>query len=159
MTAGKETVIVWHVGEGKALQVLKHNDLVCSAVFRQSFRADRSLHIASGGCEKMLRIWNITTGKVTDWQKTSHYITSLAFSGTGHRLVAGLISGEICVYDSEKEKLSFVQKIECNNRTGKFAKGTKVTGIEFMGVNHPNCIMVTTNDSRIRFVNINKGVI
>ena len=83
----------------------------------------------------------------------------MQFSGTGHRLVAGLISGEICVYDSEKEKLAFIQKIECKNRTGKFAKGCKVTGIEFMGSNHPNCIMVTTNDSRIRFVNIRSGEI
>ena len=107
----------------------------------------------------MLRIWNITNGKVTDWQKTSHYITTLQFSRDGHRLVAGLISGEICVFDSEKEKLAFIQKIECKNRTGKFAKGCKVTGVEFMGKKHPNCIMVTTNDSRIRFVNIRSGEI
>ena len=49
-------------------------------------------------------------------------------------------------------------KIECRNRTGKFSKGKKVTGIEFMSSDTmPNCMMVTTNDNRIRFINIKNG--
>lgn len=79
------------------------------------------------------------------------------FSHSGHRLVAGLINGEVHVYDSEKEKLKFIHKIECRNRTGKFSKGRRVTGIEFMSPKQPNCLMVTTCDSRIRFVNIRSG--
>ena len=34
-----------------------------------------------------------------------------------------------------------------------------MTGIEFLSSNTPNCIMVTTNDSRLRFVNIRSGEI
>lgn len=34
----------------------------------------------------------------------------------------------------------------------------KVTGIEFMSSTvMPNCVMVTTNDSRIRFINTKNG--
>lgn len=44
----------------------------------------------------------------------------------------------------------------CRNGRGKFAKGRKVTGIEFLNVNFA---MVTTNDSRIRFIDIQNGKI
>jgi hypothetical protein len=37
----------------------------------------------------------------------------------------------------------------CRNRRGKFAKGRKVTSIDFITV---NIAMITSNDSRIRFI-------
>mgnify|MGYP001082846380 CR=1 FL=1 len=40
------------------------------------------------------------------------------------------------------------------NHNGKFSGGRKVTGIEFF---NQNLAMVTTNDSRVRFVNILTG--
>ena len=62
------------------------------------------------------------------------------------------------MYDSEGDKLKHIQKVECKNRSGKFSKGHKVRGIEFMDpILMKNCVMVTTNDSRIRFVNIKSG--
>lgn len=63
----------------------------------------------------------------------------------------GLINGEVLIYDSTKEKLNPLKSISCKNRRGKFANGRKVTGIDFMS---SIIAMVTTNDSRIRFLNI-----
>lgn len=42
------------------------------------------------------------------------------------------------------------------NSTGKFSDGRKVTGIEFID---DQVAMVTTNDSRVRFINILTGQI
>lgn len=44
--------------------------------------------------------------------------------------------------------------ISCRNRRGKFSSGRKVTGIEFLNL---NVAMVSTNDSRIRFIDIRDG--
>ena len=42
-----------------------------------------------------------------------------------------------------------MKSISCKNDRGKFSKGRKVTGIEFLS---STIAMVTTNDSRIRFI-------
>lgn len=47
-----------------------------------------------------------------------------------------------------------IQVISCRNTRGKFATGRKVTGIEFLNV---NLAMVTTNDSKIRFIDLRSG--
>ena len=52
------------------------------------------------------------------------------------------------------EKLKLERSIEVKNNNGKYSDGRKVTGIDFY--NH-NIAMVTTNDSRVRFVNIMTG--
>ncbi len=49
------------------------------------------------------------------------------------------------------EKLTLMQVISCKNRRGKYANGRKVTGIEFLNT---YVAMVSTNDSRIRFIDI-----
>jgi hypothetical protein len=48
-------------------------------------------------------------------------------------------------------KLTLVHIIHCRTSRGRFSTGRKVTGIEFLNV---NIVMVTTNDSRIRFIDI-----
>jgi len=49
------------------------------------------------------------------------------------------------------DKLQFVHQIDVKNNNGKFSGGRKVTGLEFF---NENIVMVTTNDSRVRFINI-----
>ena len=49
------------------------------------------------------------------------------------------------------DKLQYVHQIDVKNSNGKFSGGRKVTGIEFF---NDNIVMVTTNDSRVRFINI-----
>lgn len=89
--------------------------------------------------------------KVIAWHDTKEYVTALSYNKPV--LVAGLVSGDIVVYSCEdylKKKI----KINCKNRTGVYAKGRKVTGIEFYD---ETVVCVTTNDSRIRFVNTQTG--
>jgi WD40 repeat protein len=72
----------------------------------------------------------------------------------------GLTNGELHVFKTETDKLVHLQKIECRNRTGKYSAGKKVTSIEFMNANNKtlmDCVMVTTNDSRIRFISLRNG--
>mmetsp|Transcript_34675 Transcript_34675/g.53131 ORF Transcript_34675/g.53131 Transcript_34675/m.53131 type:complete len:101 (+) Transcript_34675:1875-2177(+) len=54
------------------------------------------------------------------------------------------------------ERLKLRSKIMVRNNSGKYSDGKKVTGVEFC---HPHIAMVTTNDSRVRFVNIMDGSI
>lgn len=61
----------------------------------------------------------------------------------------GLVNGDVVIYDSTKEKLVPIRVVICKNRRGKFAKGRKVTSIDFISV---NIAMITSNDSRIRFI-------
>ena len=46
-----------------------------------------------------------------------------------------------------------VNKIDCKNRSGKFALGRKVSGIQFINLKE---VIITTNDSRLRIVNIDE---
>lgn len=54
------------------------------------------------------------------------------------------------------EKLKLERSIDVKNNNGKFSGGRKVTGIDFFNL---NICMITTNDSRVRFVNILTGKI
>lgn len=125
------------------------------------------------GCfDKIVRVWNAMNRKVLDWQQTSNYITTLSFSENGEKLLVGLVNGDVIVYDANlspkqlvtmanpsspltsQEKLTLVQIISCRNNRGKFSEGRKVTGIEFLSI---NLAMVTTNDNKIRFVDLRSG--
>ena len=116
---------------------VKHDDLVVSGCF-----------------DKFVRVWNMKNKKVTDWQQTTHYITALKYSAGEERLFVGLVNGSVVIYDSKEEKLKSMKVVVCKNQRGKFSKGRKVTGIEFLSV---NVAMVTTNDSRIRFIDARNG--
>ena len=155
LTAGADMkVIIWNLNDKGPIQELAHRGIVSCAVFNVSVQ----FCIASGCSDKTIRLWRINTRTVTNWIQAPDFITALQYNFDGSRLVAGLINGEVHIYDSKTDSLRHLMKIECKNRTGKFSKGKKVTGIEFMSsINMPNCIMVTTNDSRIRFVNSKNG--
>lgn len=58
------------------------------------------------------------------------------------------------IYDATQEKLKPIKSIACKNKRGKFSNGRKVTGIDFLT---PAIAMITTNDSRIRFINTKNG--
>lgn len=73
----------------------------------------------------------------------------MKFTSCGERLYVGLVNGDVVIYDSTKEKIVPIKVIVCKNRRGKFAKGRKVTSIDFITV---NIAMITSNDSRIRFI-------
>lgn len=103
----------------------------------------------SGCFDKFVRLWNVKSKKVVDQQMTSQYITALKFTISGEKLFVGLVNGDVVVYESTQDKLTPLKVVSCKNRRGKFANGRKVTGIEVLSA---NLAMITTNDSRIRFV-------
>ncbi len=139
--------------------------------------------MVSGCFDKIVRVWNVKSRKVIDWQQTSHYITALSFTSNGERLCVGLVNGDIVIYDTDNGnlenfgnahhpissvskdtchgnnnnnnhnmgKLTLMTVISCRNTRGKFSNGRKVTGIEFLSF---NVVMISTNDSRIRFIDI-----
>ena len=135
-------------------------------------------YVASGCFDKMIRIWNVKQRKVIDWQQTHNYITAMQINQQGDKLVVGQVDGVCLVYDytiqfdsgffghakihpqhqigsgSATEKLKLERSIDVKNNNGKFSGGRKVTGIDFFNQNYA---MVTTNDSRVRFVNILTG--
>ncbi len=73
----------------------------------------------------------------------------MKFTSCGERLYVGLVNGDVVIYDSTQEKMVPLKVVNCKNRRGKFAKGRKVTSIDFITV---NIAMITSNDSRIRFI-------
>ena len=87
--------------------------------------------------------------KVIDWHQTSCYITAIKFTSCGERLYVGLVNGDVVIYDSTQSKLKLLKVVECKNKRGRFSNGRKVTSIDFLNI---NVAMVTTNDSRIRFI-------
>jgi hypothetical protein len=93
-------------------------------------------------------VWNVKK-QVLDWQQTSCYITAIKFTACGERLYVGLVNGDVIFYDSTGDKLKPLKVVVCRNKRGKFAKGRKVTSIDFLSL---NIAMITTNDSRIRFI-------
>ena len=103
----------------------------------------------SGCFDRFVRVWDIQHKKVINWQQTAHFITALKITDCGKRLYVGLINGEVAIYDSSEETLSILKLVSCKNRRGKFSNGRKVTGIECIST---NIAMITTNDSRIRFI-------
>jgi hypothetical protein len=75
----------------------------------------------------------------------------LQYTSCGTKLIVGLVNGEVLIYDATQEKLRPLKSLLCKNKRGKFHNGRKVTGIEFINSNYA---MITTNDSRIRFISL-----
>jgi WD40 repeat protein len=91
--------------------------------------------------------------KVLDYINIKEYITAISYLPTGDMFVVGTHNGRCSIYDC-KPKLRYNFSFTCRNRMGKYAYGRKITNIEF--VNRTQAL-ITTNDSRIRLVNISDG--
>lgn len=109
----------------------KHSDVVTSIDFHP-------LHdscFISGCFDKKLCVWEILPepGNLKSWMRPLDKITCVAFSPDGKTIVAGLIQGQIYVYDYDA--ITFTLKyrtiIECRNRQGSYHEGRKVTGLIF----------------------------
>lgn len=143
--------VLWDIHNPEVpVGVYKHKDAVTSVAFHPE--SDESEMIFLTGClDKIYRVWDKNEEECVFSQQAKDYITTLAISPDGVRIVIGTRSGQliICAYDSTK--LNYITSIECKNRMGKYSKGTKVTSTTFLNNTE---ILVTTNDSRIRIVNV-----
>lgn len=143
--------ILWDINHpDEPLGVYEHNDAVTWVSFHPD--SDETQMIFLTGClDKTYQIWSKTNKEPVCSQQARDYITALSVSPDGVRVVIGCHTGQLIVCAYDNVKLNYITSIECKNRMGKYSKGTKVTSIVFLDNTE---VLVTTNDSRIRIVNV-----
>ncbi|KAL9180168.1 hypothetical protein ACHAXT_008138 [Thalassiosira profunda] len=119
------SVRLYHFSKPGCLHLFKHANLVASVAFHPT--DDR--YFISGGIDKKLRLWDITSGRVKEWAQAPDVITACRFTPDGKYAVSGLFHGQVLFYDFNG--LKYYTQIACRNRSGKHKKGRKVTGISF----------------------------
>jgi len=120
------SVRLYHYSKPQCLHCFNHAASVASVAFHP--KDDR--YFISGGVDKKLRLWDITDGRVKEWAQAPDAITATRFTPDGKYAVAGLFHGQVYFYDAVA--LKYYTQIACRNRSGKYSKGAKVTGISFV---------------------------
>ena len=99
-------------------------------------------------------IWNTKRGKDPFYIiYVNEIITKALFFPDGSKLCLGSIKGNIFIYNV-KDNFSYSYSFHVRNKNKKGSMKKKITDIKFIKKNE---ILVTTNDSRIRIININDG--
>ena len=144
------TVRLWHPSRNAALSIFQHPDFVTAVHFNPL--DDRTF--ASVCFDRKVRVWSIVDHRVVEWTKVSELCTACRYDRTGRYILVGTHVGTVAVIRASGEGgggLKYVQELNCRNRSGKYKKGKKVTGIDFFG----HLMVVTTNDSRLRIFDMN----
>ena len=101
-------------------------------------------------------IWNTKISKYPFYIiYANEIITKALFFPDGLKLCLGSIKGNIFIYNV-KDNFSYSYSFHVRNRNKKGSMKKKITDIKFIRKNE---ILVTTNDNRIRIININDGSI
>lgn len=83
--AAKESVFVYNVADGSTLHELQgHTENVISAAISHG-----NEHLASGGQEKVVRLWDLSSGRETGQLNVDGPVTSMAWSPDGRLLIVG----------------------------------------------------------------------
>ena len=127
---------------------LTRRDMVTSV----DFFPEEESYFLSGSMDRKLRIWSIPQGCVLKWVQAPAVISTVTFCPGGRLCAAGLLDGQVIFYYSDG--LRYFTQTECRNHRGKDKRGRKVTGIAFVERNEGQCMVVTTNDSRIRLISM-----
>ena len=99
-------------------------------------------------------IWNTKRSKDPFYIiYVNEIITKALFFPDGSKLCLGSIKGNIFIYNV-KDNFSYSYSFHVRNKNKKGSMKKKITDIKFIKKNE---ILVTTNDSRIRIMNINDG--
>ena len=99
-------------------------------------------------------IWNTKRSKDPFYIiYVNEIITKALFFPDGSKLCLGSIKGNIFIYNV-KDNFSYSYSFHVRNKNKKGSMKKKITDIKFIKKNE---ILVTTNDSRIRIININDG--
>ena len=99
-------------------------------------------------------IWNTKRSKYPFYIiYANEIITKALFFPDGLKLCLGSIKGNIFIYNV-KDNFSYSYSFHVRNRNKKGSMKKKITDIKFIRKNE---ILVTTNDNRIRIININDG--
>lgn len=149
-------VILWNINQAEwELKIFVHPDAVPAVVFHPE--SDENTMIFLTAClDKSYRIWRKEHDDAVYSQLAKDHITAISISKDGARVAIGLYNGTVIVWSLDDDRLNYITSIECKNRMGKYSKGTKVTNIIFWDNTE---ILVTTNDSRIRIVSVEGGLV
>ena len=99
-------------------------------------------------------IWNIKKSREPFYiVHVNEIITKTLFFPDGLKLCLGSIKGNIFIFDV-KENFRYSYSFHVRNKNKKGSMKKKITDIKFITKNE---ILVTTNDNRIRLMNINDG--
>ena len=142
-------VILWNIENTMPSQIYTHSDIVTSVCFKPNDDI-----FATGSFDKNLRLWSIKHKRVVNWLEQKHIVSSVQFSTDGERLVTGNMNGLCFIFDTNKNNLTYISTVNCKNRKGFFSKGRKIIDIKFTWNREA---VVTTADSRIRYIDLNKS--
>ncbi|KAL8436897.1 hypothetical protein Efla_002095 [Eimeria flavescens] len=156
-----KTVRLWRPSKGvAAIAVLRCTDWPTCASFHPIFKDV----IFTGCLDATIQVWRLLSSRapgtpgaprgaleqfdsrIVEYLKVPELVTALSISPNGGVLAVGFRNGSISFYDART--LKFRSEVDCKNRKGKFAKGRKVTSLEWLPDGSSLC--VATNDSRIR---------
>ena len=99
-------------------------------------------------------LWNIYNNNEPFYCiHSNEIITKALFFPDGSNLCLGGIKGNIFIYEVI-ENFRYSYSFHVRNKKGKGPMNKKITDMQFLTKNH---ILVTTNDNRIRIININDG--
>jgi WD40 repeat protein len=144
-------VIMWNINNSGPVMKFVHSSVVTSISFCPVMGDDEKF--ASGCLDKIIRIWSPKQNKVLDYINMKEYITAISYFPTGDMIAIGTHDGKCSIYDC-KPKLRYNFSFTCRNRIGKYSHGRKITNIHFL---NRTKALITTNDSRIRLINISDG--
>ncbi|CAG9334498.1 unnamed protein product [Blepharisma stoltei] len=138
------TVRLWNKSENPIF-TYQHPCPVHSVCFHPTI----SGYFATAAEDRIIRIFNITSGQVEANYKVASDIYVIKYSPLGDFLVAGLSHGKVMLYQSPNSdlRLRFHSILKSRNRSGFKCFGKKVTGLEFT---NNDLLLITTNDSRLR---------
>ena len=101
-------------------------------------------------------IWNINNNKDPFYCiYVNENITKALFFPDGTHLCLGSIKGNIFIYEVI-ENFRYSYSFHVRNKKGKGSMNRKITGMQFLTKTQ---LLVTTNDNRIRILNINDGTV
>ncbi|KAL8445148.1 hypothetical protein Emed_005843 [Eimeria media] len=160
-----KSVRLWRPSKGvAAIAVLRCTDWPTCASFHPIFKDV----IFTGCLDATIQVWRLLSSRapgtpgaprgapeqfesrIVEYLKVPELVTALSISPNGGILAVGFRNGSISFYDART--LKFRSEVDCKNRKGKFAKGRKVTSLEWLP--DGSCLCVATNDSRIRIFDV-----
>ena len=120
---------------------------------KKNLKEDKEKNNSFGEIDKTNANLNNTDDTI-DYFNIQHKITSVAFFPDGSKIAVGVDKGKIFVYNTIP-KINYNHNFNVAKKDfGFYHGGKKVTNIQFLDKNYA---LVTTADSYIRYVDMNKG--
>ena len=154
--------VLYDITQKDAIAKYNHDSIISCVDFYPNvsnfaFNRDDDIFV-TGAFDRIIRIWNVKNKEEPImYVNVAEYITALSFFPNGQFLSVGSSEGKISVYDCEKQ-LRYSYSFNCRNKKGKYSNGRKITDISFKS-DKDNIAIISTNDSRIRIVDINDGTV